>query len=72
MNIVRCLAFTAAFASTLLTFGFRNDRSFFALDDISVAQIQGANVPDGASTMGHCGVAVVGLSVLRRARILYR
>ena len=55
----------ATSASTQLRFAFRNDPTFFHLDDVSVNQIA-PPVPDTGSTFSLLGFALLGLIALRR------
>jgi hypothetical protein len=55
----------ASGASTVLEFRFRHDPSFWNFDDVSITPV---GVPDGATTVGLLGIALIGLSLLRRNR----
>jgi VPDSG-CTERM motif len=52
---------TASTATTALEFSFRQDPSYFLLDDICVT-----SVPDAGSTLPLLGFALAGLGILRR------
>jgi hypothetical protein len=54
---------TATAASETLSFSFRNDPSFFLLDNVSVSQ----NVPEPGA-LALVGIALAGLSLSRRRR----
>ncbi len=59
---------TATGASTLLAFNFRNDPSFFTLDNVSVTAVNGA-VPEPATwAMMLIGFGAIGASMRRRRR----
>jgi len=55
---------TATAASTPIQFSFRNDLSFFELDDVNVSEVR--SVPDGGTTSTLLGMAMLGLAVARR------
>jgi hypothetical protein len=56
---------TALSGITALQFEFRQDPSYFFLDDISVTPT-GVGVPDAGSTLPLLGCALLGLATLRR------
>ena len=59
---------TALGVSTELVFNFQNDRSFFALDNVSVTAVNGA-VPEPATwAMMLIGFGAMGVSLRRRRR----
>ena len=51
---------------TPLQFGFRNDRAYWYIDDISVQRISGPGVPDSGSTLVILGIALVVIEGVRR------